>query len=146
MNHGTSQQMQYFFSKGQLHERPGPSCQIKEALGPTFSREKSMGSQGRSTFPALESFEAHRKTVPQLKSTCHTGEPHTLTSGLSTGALLMCSFLGHAYLIGDPFYTHPRNPTSGTLLGDERGDTRSVLPGWGKDHTSNLGGGPILMI
>lgn len=48
-----------------------------------------MGSQGRSTFPALESFEGHRKTVPQLKSTCHTGEPHALTSGLSTGTLLM---------------------------------------------------------
>ena len=100
-----------------------------------------MGSQGRSTFPALESFEAHRKTVPQLKSTCHTGEPHTLTSGLSTGALLMCSFLGIIISIPywGPFYTHPRNPTSGTLLGDERGDTRSVLPGWKKDHTSSLG-------
>lgn len=34
---------------------------------------------------------------------------------------------------------HPSNPTSGTLLGDERGDTRSVLTEWGKDHTSSLG-------
>lgn len=98
-----------------------------------------MGSPGRSTFPALESFEAHRKTVPQLKSTCHTGKPHTLTSGLSTGAFLMCSFLGYAYLIGDPFYTHPRNPTSGTLLGHECGDTRLVLTWRGKDQTSSIG-------
>lgn len=34
---------------------------------------------------------------------------------------------------------YPRNPTSGTFLGDEHGDTRSVLTGTGKDHTSSLG-------
>lgn len=59
------------FSKGQIHKRPGPSCQIKEVLGSTLSRVKPMvfwlGSQRSYTFPALESFGAHRKTVPQLR-------------------------------------------------------------------------------